>query len=77
MANYSIPSGWTKEDFSWAAFCETLDPDFDAYDVLNDVLTCFQYGFNYSKRWHTMRVNWSLLQHEVDKRRNGYYSTEQ
>lgn len=77
MANYSIPSRWTKEDFSWAAFCAMLDPDFDDYDVLNDVLTCFQYGSEYSKRWCTMRVNWSLLQHEVDKRRNGYYSTVQ
>lgn len=73
MELYSIPSKWTKDDFCWAAFCSRLDPDFDAYDVLHDVLNCFQYGFEYSKRTFDMRVNWSLLQGEVDKHRSGYY----
>lgn len=77
MEHYSIPSKWTKEDFCWAAFCARLDTDFDAYDVLNDVLMCFQYGFEYSKRNYGMRVNWSLLQGEVDKRRGGYYNDEE
>ena len=74
MEHYSIPSKWTKDDFCWAAFCARLDPDFDVYDVLNDVLQCLQYGFDFSKRYNGMRVNWSLLQGEVDKRRSGYYN---
>lgn len=76
MNHYSIPSKWTKDDFSWAAFCATLEPDFDVNDVLSDVLDCFTFGYANMKRESSMRVNWSLLQGEVDVYRSGYYLKE-